>query len=210
MDQRKMSTTTLPYLTTIPSSIFTSIVTLKLPIMELIFRLDVQSTHNFWHGAYGVEDYKNFRDVSTNSFNGRIPSSFANLIELQEFRASSNNFIGNIPSYIGSWKNLKKLMIQGTSLEGPIPFISSSSLSDLRISDIALQGGSSLQFLQNLINLKILVLRNNLICGEIPKYLQNLRKLEIFFWLSIHLAMVMFSISNSSLSIVMFLSWTSS
>ncbi|ERN14888.1 hypothetical protein AMTR_s00032p00162420 [Amborella trichopoda] len=61
------------------------------------------------------------------------------------------------------------LRLQGNSFQGPIPssFARLTSLRDLRISELS-NGTSSLDFIKNMKNLTILVLRNNMISGIIP------------------------------------------
>ncbi|XP_057856563.1 probable LRR receptor-like serine/threonine-protein kinase At1g53420 [Cryptomeria japonica] len=116
--------------------------------------------------------------LSSNQFVGEIPPTLVKLQNLTEFFASSNGFTGEIPNFIGKLIKLEKLILQGTSLKGPIP----SSINNLikmkylRISDIA-EGGSNLDFIKSLINLREIVLRNSNITAKIPD-ISELTKLE--------------------------------
>ncbi|GLJ13445.1 hypothetical protein SUGI_0212490 [Cryptomeria japonica] len=74
-------------------------------------------------------------------------------MEKRSMYLSSNQFVGEIPPTLVKLQNLKELILQGTSLKGPIP----SSIN-------------------NLIKMKYLVLRNN-ITAKIPD-ISELTKLE--------------------------------
>ncbi|KAL5555183.1 hypothetical protein UlMin_037419 [Ulmus minor] len=112
--------------------------------------------------------------LSSNNFNGEIPETFGKLRNLTDFRIDGTRISGRIPNFIGNWTKLTRLAMQGTSLEGPIPPNISllKKLKELKISDL---NGSSMPFpdLENLTSLKILILRNCLIRGEIPIYIGN-------------------------------------
>ncbi|KAK1359710.1 putative malectin, Leucine-rich repeat domain, L domain-like protein [Heracleum sosnowskyi] len=107
-----------------------------------------------------------------------LPLELNNLINLQEMILSSNNFTGKLPDF-RSWKQLDKLEIIASGFEGPIPPSISilQNLTELRISN--LNGGVS-QFpqLENMTQLKILMLRSCNISGEIPNYLSELSRLQ--------------------------------
>ncbi|WCJ27271.1 Leucine-rich repeat transmembrane protein kinase [Euphorbia peplus] len=118
--------------------------------------------------------------LNANNFSGELPMALSNLTKLAEFRISSNNFSGKIPSlFIQRWKQLEKLAIQGSGLQGPIPsnISFSTNLTELRISD--LQGeGSDFPDLKNSKRIKTLVLRNCNISGPIPYYLPQMPSLK--------------------------------
>ncbi|XP_030971278.1 probable LRR receptor-like serine/threonine-protein kinase At1g56140 isoform X2 [Quercus lobata] len=111
---------------------------------------------------------------------GEIPSTFANLKNMQFMWASDSPFTGRIPDFIGNWTKLIQLRIQGNSFEGPIPssFSNLTSLKSLRISDIY-NVSSSLDFIKNLTNLTEVVLRNALITGNIPSDIGEYKMLKI-------------------------------
>ncbi|CAL5387318.1 unnamed protein product [Camellia sinensis] len=83
-----------------------------------------------------------------------------------------NALFGKIPDLIGNWTKVVKLDMQGTSMDGPIPstIAQLKDLTELRISDL---NGSSMKFpdLQELKMLNTLILRNCLITGPIPDYI---------------------------------------
>ncbi|XP_056175532.1 probable LRR receptor-like serine/threonine-protein kinase RFK1 isoform X2 [Syzygium oleosum] len=118
--------------------------------------------------------------LSSNQLTGNLPTTFAGLINLTDFRISDNNFSGRIPEFIQNWKQLNRLEMIASGLEGPIP-TGVSLLNDmvsLRISDII---GPRLLFpnLSNMTGLVTLVLRNCNISGEIPSYIWNFKELEV-------------------------------
>uniref|UniRef100_A0A2N9F0M3 Disease resistance R13L4/SHOC-2-like LRR domain-containing protein n=1 Tax=Fagus sylvatica TaxID=28930 RepID=A0A2N9F0M3_FAGSY len=110
--------------------------------------------------------------LSANNFTSELPVSLTNLTRLTELRISSNNFIGRIPDFFQSWKQLQKLEIQASGLEGPLPYSISvlSNLIELRISDL-LGGGSEFPPLNNMTLMNRLMLRSCNLSGPIPAYI---------------------------------------
>ncbi|XP_070675448.1 probable leucine-rich repeat receptor-like serine/threonine-protein kinase At3g14840 [Malus domestica] len=144
-------------------------------------RLDLSS--NFLSGPL-PEELGNFTNLermilSSNKFTGYLPESFASLTALKDFRISDTSFSGQIPNFIEKWTNLEKLVIQGSGLMGPIPYGISflTSLTDLRITDLI---GPELDFppLDNMKNMKTLMLRSCNIIGELPSYLGQMTILK--------------------------------
>ncbi|KAL4554464.1 hypothetical protein LXL04_039294 [Taraxacum kok-saghyz] len=80
--------------------------------------------------------------IDSSEVGGNIPSTFANLHNLQTVGASDNGFTGRIPDFIGNWSQLVKLKISGLS-------------------------NGTLDFIQDLKSLRVLVLRNNKLSGSI-------------------------------------------
>jgi len=70
-------------------------------------------------------------DVSENNLSGRIPSSIAELVTLEEIEFAKNNFSGNIPDGLENLKFLTKLDLSHNQLEGQIP-ASLAKLSNLK------------------------------------------------------------------------------
>ncbi|KAL6311069.1 hypothetical protein AAG906_026905 [Vitis piasezkii] len=123
--------------------------------------------------------------LSANNFVGTIPENFHNLKNLTDFRIDGNNLSGKIPDWIGNWTKLEKLYLQGTSMDGPIPSTISQlkNLIELLISDLS---GPTTSFpnLKDMKNLKILVMRNCSITGEILEdigYIGSLKLLDLTF-----------------------------
>ncbi|PWA50603.1 serine/threonine/dual specificity protein kinase, catalytic domain-containing protein [Artemisia annua] len=89
-------------------------------------------------------------------------------------------FSGKIPEFIGSWNNLRKLWIQGSGLEGPIPsnITLLPNLTDLRISD--LNGPNTLcpTFI-NTTSFDTLILRSCNLIGNLPESLSS--TLKVFY-----------------------------
>ncbi|KAL4554356.1 hypothetical protein LXL04_039493 [Taraxacum kok-saghyz] len=97
--------------------------------------------------------------IDSSEVGGNIPSTFANLHNLQTVGASDNGFTGRIPDFIGNWSQLVKLKISGLS-------------------------NGTLDFIQDLKSLRVLVLRNNKLSGsildDIGEY-TNLTQLDLSF-----------------------------
>ncbi|XP_058071892.1 probable LRR receptor-like serine/threonine-protein kinase At1g56140 isoform X6 [Magnolia sinica] len=122
--------------------------------------------------------------IDSCGLSGQIPSTFARLRNLNTLLASDNNFTGKIPDFIGSWA-LTDLSMQGNAFEGPLPssFSNLTSLNYLRLSDVS-NGSSSLNFIENMTSLCILVLRNNMLFGTIPSTIgkhQSLKHMDLSF-----------------------------
>ncbi|KAL8149820.1 hypothetical protein AgCh_006731 [Apium graveolens] len=122
--------------------------------------------------------------LDANYLTGQLPLELYNLINLQDIRLGSNNFTGKLPD-LQSWKQLRKLDIQASGFEGPIPSSISilRNLTDLLISNLN-GGASKFPQLENMTKLKNLMLRSCNISGEIPKYLSKfseLNKLDLSF-----------------------------
>ncbi|OVA15863.1 Protein kinase domain [Macleaya cordata] len=117
--------------------------------------------------------------IDSSGVGGEIPSTFANLVNMQTVWASDNAFTGRIPDFIGNWTKLTSLRFQGNSFEGPVPSSLSNLtlLTDLRISDLS-NVSSSLDFIKDMKDLSILVLRNNMISGSIPSSVGEYGKLQ--------------------------------
>ncbi|KAK7320404.1 hypothetical protein VNO77_29838 [Canavalia gladiata] len=119
--------------------------------------------------------------LSSNAFTGALPSALSKLTNLIDLRISDNNFSGRIPDFISNWALIEKLHMHGCSLQGPIPSSISAltRLSDLRITDLKGNKSSAFPPLNNMKSMKTLVLRNNMIKGEIPEYIGRMEKLKI-------------------------------
>ncbi|KAM1278739.1 hypothetical protein ACFX2J_030721 [Malus domestica] len=118
--------------------------------------------------------------LSSNNFTGFLPKTFANLATLKDFRIGDTNFSGQIPDFIEKWTNLEKLLIQASGLMGPIPSGISrlTSLTDLRITDLNNIPELNFPPLDNMTNMKTLMLRSCNIIGELPSYLGQMTKLK--------------------------------
>ncbi|KAI5418719.1 hypothetical protein KIW84_043084 [Lathyrus oleraceus] len=99
---------------------------------------------------------------------------------VQDFRINDNSFNGKIPSFIQNWKQLQRLEMHASGLEGPIPSNISllTNLSRLRISDI---NGPSQDFsiLSSMTGMIRVVQRNCNITGEIPSYFWTMKDLDM-------------------------------
>ncbi|XP_059662755.1 probable LRR receptor-like serine/threonine-protein kinase At1g53430 isoform X2 [Cornus florida] len=112
--------------------------------------------------------------LSANNFNGTLPVEFSKLKNLTEFTIDGSKLSGKIPDWIGNWTRIIRLDMQGTFAEGALPSTISDlkNLTELRISD--LNGSiSSFPDLRDMKDLKYLILRNCLINGSIPPYIDD-------------------------------------
>ncbi|KAM0938356.1 putative protein kinase RLK-Pelle-DLSV family [Dioscorea sansibarensis] len=118
--------------------------------------------------------------LPANNFMGELPESLGNLKNMTDFRIDGNSITGEIPSFIGNWTKLQRLDMQGTNLEGPFPSIFSTleNLTELRVSDLK-GGDGKFPPLQNMKEMKELVLRNLSISGELPEYIGNMTNLKL-------------------------------
>ncbi|KAF2302941.1 hypothetical protein GH714_011585 [Hevea brasiliensis] len=112
--------------------------------------------------------------LSSNNLSGNLPMELAELKNVTDFRINDNNN-GSIPDFIRSWRRLGRLEMQASGLKGPIP--SSISVLEKKISDI---NGTNQAFpnLSSITGLRLLVLRNCNISGEIPQYIWGMNELE--------------------------------
>ncbi|KAJ0017470.1 hypothetical protein Pint_11482 [Pistacia integerrima] len=117
--------------------------------------------------------------IDSSGVSGEIPSTFANLRNMQIMWAYDCSLSGKIPDFIGNWTKLTSLRFGGNSFEGPIPssFSNLSSLVTLQITDIN-SVSSSLDFIKNMKNLTDLSLRNALINGSIPSNIGEYKSLQ--------------------------------
>ncbi|KAL6283390.1 hypothetical protein ACE6H2_014319 [Prunus campanulata] len=93
--------------------------------------------------------------LNSNNFTGELPDTFGNLTTLKDFRVGDSHFSGQIPDFIKNWTNLEKLRI--TDLSGPeTPFENIP--------------------LENMKDMKRLILRSCNITGQLPPYLRNFGK----------------------------------
>ncbi|KAL5716582.1 hypothetical protein ACHQM5_018252 [Ranunculus cassubicifolius] len=113
-----------------------------------------------------------------NNLSGALPPELGNLVNLERLLVSSNNFSGTLPESLAKLTNLKDLFVQASGLQGPIPPGISllTNITDMRFSDMN-GTNSRIPQLNNTKSLKILILRNCNLTGEIPSYLGNMPKL---------------------------------
>uniref|UniRef100_A0A2K1Y727 Uncharacterized protein n=1 Tax=Populus trichocarpa TaxID=3694 RepID=A0A2K1Y727_POPTR len=128
-------------------------------------------------------------DLAGNHFNGQIPSSLKNLVQLQILYLDNCNFSGRIPDFLGNLTLLENLGLSSNQLVGTIPSqISTRSLTLFNLGNNDLHGPiPSSIFKQE--NLEALVLASNSkLTGEISSSICKLKFLRLL------------DLSNNSLS----------
>ncbi|KAJ0089973.1 hypothetical protein Patl1_14709 [Pistacia atlantica] len=125
----------------------------------------------------GISQVQGRFDISINFFHGQIPIEIdAKLPKLYYFNISRNSFNGGIPSSFGNMSFLQFLDLSNNKLAGGIPehlAIGCFSLAQLVLSNNKLQG----HIFSNTMNLKQLVILQ--LDGEIPRWIRNLSTLVV-------------------------------
>ncbi|OVA19373.1 Protein kinase domain [Macleaya cordata] len=129
-------------------------------------------------------------DLSSNSFNGSVPSSFCSSTSsssssLQKILLANNFLSGAVPSELGNCKNLRTLDLSFNNINGSIP----SEVWELpNLTDLVMWANNITGEIPNTIscvnggNLETLILNNNLITGVIPESLATCTNL---IWVSL-------------------------
>ncbi|KAF7150968.1 hypothetical protein RHSIM_Rhsim02G0089600 [Rhododendron simsii] len=115
-------------------------------------------------------------DLNSNNLTGELPKELLNnLTNLQRVWLSSNNFTGKLPSF-QSWEQLQILYLEASGFEGPIPSNISLLRNLIELSITDLNGGVASNFppLEDMREMKYLMLRSCNIFGSIPGYLGSL------------------------------------
>ncbi|XP_030539642.1 receptor-like protein 6 [Rhodamnia argentea] len=137
-------------------------------------------------------------NLAFNDFDCQIPPAIGNLVSLSHLNFSSSNFMGLIPRSLGNLTRLVHLDLSDNGLTGTTrPLENLTRLVHLDLSDNWLTGttrplenltlfthlsydssnGTTLSFLGNLVQLKYLSLRDNMLIGQIPSSLGDLVQL---------------------------------
>ncbi|XP_027079967.1 uncharacterized protein [Coffea arabica] len=118
-------------------------------------------------------------NLGSNHFRGSIPSSIANISNLQYLRLSYNNLGSSLPSEVFTLKDLITLGASGNHLNGSIPSTvgNCTKLKLLWLNDNALSG-SIPSNLGSCTKLEYLWLYDNALSGSIPSNLGKLSSLE--------------------------------
>ncbi len=119
-------------------------------------------------------------DLRSNQLSGTIPSSLANLSNLEDLNLSGNQLTGTIPAFLSSLAKLRRFDLSSNHLTGVLPtlFGSRATLQVLNVSGNQLSG-SIPSALARLTNLKELSLSGNKITSSIPRELGALTNLEV-------------------------------
>ncbi|KAG5114109.1 hypothetical protein JHK82_037378 [Glycine max] len=157
--------------------------TLPRDLFRLPFLQEIDLTRNYLNGTIPKEWGSTKLAIMVlegNQLSGNLPPELGNLTQIQRLLLSSNNFIGELPVTLVKLTTLQDIVIQGSGLSGPIPSGISflENLTDLRISDLNGSEHSLFPQLNQMKNLKYLILRNCNINGTLPPYLGNMTTLK--------------------------------
>ncbi|CAL5440162.1 unnamed protein product [Camellia sinensis] len=124
-------------------------------------------------------------DLSHNHFEGILPSCLSNLRSLKFFDISLNQFTGNIsPSLFGSLNSLEYIDLSHNCFEGLFSFGSFANHSNLEVFELISDNDKfeveteSTDWIPKF-QLKVLVLSNCKLSGEVPKFLLYENKLKV-------------------------------
>lgn len=117
-------------------------------------------------------------DLSGNHLSGGLPSSLADVSNLESLNLSDNQLTGSIPSQLATLAHLRYVIIHNNQLSGPLPPVEAlPHLLRLDLRDNAFSGPISAS-LGSVATLQFLLLRNNQLSGSIPPQLGNLINLQ--------------------------------
>ncbi|WOH15581.1 hypothetical protein DCAR_0935123 [Daucus carota subsp. sativus] len=108
--------------------------------------------------------------LSNNYFTGELPQCLANLTQLQDLDVMNNNFSGTIHASLGSLRHLEYLNFHDNNFQGKLP-LSFQNLTELVILDVGKNNLSDVLpswTVEQLLGLRILILRSNKFYGKIP------------------------------------------
>ncbi|KAL0854342.1 hypothetical protein Bca101_059494 [Brassica carinata] len=117
-------------------------------------------------------------DMSWNSLNGSIPSSLSNLTQLTNMKLQGNDLSGTIPDSIGDLSSLLELQLGQNQLRGRIPIMPPKLQISLNLSTNMFHGPIPSTSFSKLDRLEVLDLSNNKFSGEIPEDLTSLISLR--------------------------------
>ncbi|KAL3754370.1 hypothetical protein ACJRO7_001581 [Eucalyptus globulus] len=156
------------------------------PLENLTLLTDVDLTGNSLNGvipsSFGNMSKLEYLSLFDNQFGGEIPSSFGHLSHLKVLLLISNSLTGEIPSSLGNLVQLESLQLGRNKLIGRIPSSLGNlvQLTRLGLLENQLVGEIPLSF-GNLLELNYLALYSNQLSGEIPSSLGRLTQLEYFY-----------------------------
>jgi Leucine-rich repeat (LRR) protein/uncharacterized membrane protein len=128
--------------------------------------------------------YLHVLDIQLNNFTlaGSVPSSIANMTQLQVLNLSDNHLTGSIPDTVGQLKHLLRLNVGRNELNGTIPSSIGqlASLTELSL-DFNYLTGSIPDALRQLKRLELVRLGKNGLNGTIPSFFGDLTELRQLF-----------------------------
>ena len=149
----------------------------NLPSLE---RLDL--SHNQLVGSFPSElgslQKLNSLKLQNNKLVGTLPPEIGNLQDLERLDLSNNKLEGSVPAQLGSLSLLRHMNLSNNNLTGFLPLalnrLESLAYLDLRWNSLT----GPLPDLSEIESISTLLLTDNELGGEIPKWIGNLRNLE--------------------------------
>ncbi|XP_020866562.1 receptor-like protein 12 isoform X3 [Arabidopsis lyrata subsp. lyrata] len=120
---------------------------------------------------------------SNNGFQGHLPSSMGEMVNITFLDLSYNNFSGNLPrSFVMGCFSLKHLKLSHNKFSGHfLPRETSfTSMEELRMDSNLFTGKIGVGLLSSNTTLSILDMSNNFLTGNIPSWMANLSSLNMF------------------------------
>ncbi|GLJ37971.1 hypothetical protein SUGI_0772970 [Cryptomeria japonica] len=119
-------------------------------------------------------------DLSCNSLTSEIPPSFVDCNYLVVLNLENNYLEGELPAELGNMTSLQTLKIRGNRLNGTLPTLANcKQLQILDVGDNSLTGKIASNWILELPNLKILILRSNRFEGSVPADIGKVSSLQI-------------------------------
>ncbi|GLJ37969.1 hypothetical protein SUGI_0772890 [Cryptomeria japonica] len=124
--------------------------------------------------------YMQILDLSNNGLTGKIPVGFINCSYLEVLNLNGNFLEGELPAQLGNMISLRTLKIRGNRLNGTLPILENcKQLQILDLGENRLTGNISADWVLELPNLKILILRSNRFEGPVPADVSKIPYLQI-------------------------------
>ncbi|XP_058111832.1 receptor-like protein 7 [Magnolia sinica] len=146
-----------------------------------LFRVNISAQGSEWGPAFFLSLPRLHKlSLQACGLSSSIYSSLSQFHFLSELDLSGNNFSSVRPNFIGNFSSLTVLGLQNCSLSGSLPsfLVNLSKLEHLDLSFNSFSGPIPSSYGNQLLNLKKIVLWNNLLNGTIPSSLFSLPSLQ--------------------------------
>ncbi|GLJ37945.1 hypothetical protein SUGI_0772150 [Cryptomeria japonica] len=143
--------------------------------------LDLSENHFYGSIPAEIGEYQfSSLSLSQNNISGSIPSTICEGGVIEILDLSNNRLTGELPAELGNMTSLQTLKIRRNRLNGTLPTLANCrQLQILDVGDNRLTGNISSNGIQELSNLKILILRSNKFEGTVPADVSKIPSLQI-------------------------------